>query len=43
MPYFNKLEMTIDRGIIILGKYTFPKIPWLLRKVSEVAVSVSLK
>ena len=43
IPNFNKFETTIDIGIIILGKYTFPKICSFFLKVSDVAVKHSLK
>jgi hypothetical protein len=32
IPNFNKLDITIDMGTIILGKYTFPNIPALAQK-----------
>lgn len=43
IPNFNKLEMTNERGVIIRGKYTFPKILALAPKVLEVPVKQDVK
>ena len=43
IPNFNKLEITIEIGTIIRGKYTFPKIPALAPKVLEVPVRQAVK
>jgi hypothetical protein len=42
IPNFNKLDITIDMGTIILGKYTFPKI-CIGTKVFEVPVRQAVK
>jgi hypothetical protein len=43
MPNFTRLEMIMDKGTMILGKYTFPKIAALVLKVSLVVVKQVLK
>jgi len=43
MPNFSKLDTTIEIGVMILGKYTFPKIAALALNVSEVPFKQEVK
>ena len=43
MPNLIKLEITTDKGVMILGKYTLPKILALALKVSEVPLKQAVK
>ena len=43
IPNRTKLEITTEIGIIILGKYTFPKIPAFALNVFEVPEKHDLK
>ncbi len=43
IPNFIKFEITIESGVIIRGKYTFPKILAFALKVSEVPVRDAVK
>ena len=43
MDILTKLDVTVESGTIKRGKYTFPKMDWLVIKVEEVLFKQSEK